>query len=593
VDTTIGGRRRLLATGVVGFVAAAVVVAALVEVATQGVDRPVVASVLMLALLGSNLTPVVAVRGGRMSAFTPVGALLVPIGLLLSVPTAVVVYAAGEFIGVPLSHRLAGPIAAPDRQRAVRTLYTLAKSVLGGAAGIGAMHATMEAIGGVSGAVVAAVVGIGVSSGFDHIVLALTAVYVRGERLLNELRRDLGELVLISLAEVVAGAIIAVLAVRDVWSLILGLASLALVLLAATNYAHAVAERAASRELLGLAHALGQATTVEEVRQLLLSSVRRLLPEDDVELVEEPFGDVRSWHLAADGGPGRWLVIPRLVETRDYQEQPLEIVDAAVSLAGVAMARASDQQRIVAQDRLRSLVLSTVAHDLRNPLTAAVGGLQTIRDLDQALEPSERQRLIEMASRSVNRVGRLISDILGLEIAQERPVTHGPVDVRLVVTDSVSALEVDATRVIEVDVRPALAAIDAVSLGRIVENLVLNACKYSPPDGVVRLTGGPDSDGGVEVVVADQGHGVPEAERTSIFDAFEQAGRGHDGVGLGLFLARRFAELHEGRIWVDEAAGGGAAFHVWLPAGEPAGIVADLPAWPDRARRGEAATFGG
>jgi signal transduction histidine kinase len=286
-------------------------------------------------------------------------------------------------------------------------------------------------------------------------------------------------------------------------------------------------------------------------------------------------------------------VIPRLVETRDYQEQPLEIVDAAVSLAGVALARASDQQRIVAQDRLRSLVLSTVAHDLRNPLTAAVGGLQTILDLGEALERSERQRLIEMASRSVNRVGRLISDILGLEIAQERPVTHGPVDVLSVVTDSVTALEVDATRVIEVDVRPALAAIDAVSLGRIVENLVLNACKYSPPHGVVRVTGGPESDGGVEVVVADQGHGVPEAERTSIFDAFEQGGRGHDGVGLGLFLSRRFAELHGGRIWVDEAAGGGAAFHVWLPAGEPAGIVADLPAWPVRARRGEAATSGG
>jgi signal transduction histidine kinase len=574
----VGHRRRRLATGLLGGVAVGVVGWAVVETTRGGVDRPLVALVLALALLGSNLTPVVAIRGGRISAFTPVGALLVPIGLLLSAPTAILVYALGEVVGVPVSHRLEGRIAAPDRERTVRTAYTLAKSILGGTVGIVGMHAVTEAIPGVPGAVVAAVVGIALSSGFDHVVLAVTAVWVRGARLGMELRRDLSELVMISGGEIVAGALIGVLAGRDVWSLILGLGSLALLLVAATNYAHAVTERAGTRELLGLAHALGQATRVDEVLDLLLAAVRRLLPEDPVEFVgTAPDADVRAWSLSTLD-QDRWLVIPRMVETRDYQEQPIEIVDAAVSLAEVALARAADQQRIVEQDQLRSLVLSTVAHDLRSPLTAGVGALQTLIQFDDALPADQKLRLLEMASRSVNRVARLVSDILGLEIAQQRPITRGPVDIATAVRDSVGALTVDATRRIDVRVEPATAAIDGVSLARIVENLVLNACKYSPSGGAVTVTGGATSDGGIELVVADEGPGVPQHERTTIFDAFEQAGRGHDGVGLGLFLARRFTELHDGRIWVDDAQTGGAAFHVWLPAGDlPAG---DLPAAP-------------
>lgn len=570
VDPTVGHRRRLLATGLLAGVAAAVVGAALVETTRSGLDRPVVAVALALALLGSNLTPVVAIRGGRISAFTPVGALLVPIGLLLSAPAAILVYAAGEVVGVPLSHRLEGRVAAPDRERSVRTAYTLGKSILGGTVGILSMQAAAGAIAGVPGAVVAAVVGIALSSGFDHVTLAFTAVWVRGAKLGTELTRDLNDLALISGAEIVAGALIAVLAGRDVWSLILGLGSLGLLLVAATNYAHAVTERAGTRELLGLAHDLGQATRVDEVLDLLVSAVRRLLPEDQVDLVGvAPDADLRAWPLSTREDE-RWLVIPRIIETRDYQEQPTEVVDAAVSLAQVALARAADQQRIVAQDQLRSLVLSTVAHDLRSPLTSAVGALQTLIQFDADLPEEQKIPLLEMASRSVNRVSRLVSDILGLEIAQQRPITRGPVDVATTVQDSVNALSLDATRTIEVRVDPATAAIDAVSLGRIVENLVLNACKYSPSGGAVTVTGVTTSDGGVELVVADEGPGVPAHQRTTIFDAFEQAGRGHDGVGLGLFLARRFTELHDGRIWVDDAPTGGAAFHVWLPAGDRA-----------------------
>lgn len=569
-DITTGGRRRLAVTVLVAVSAGFVLVTALVGVLDDGVARPVVAGVLALALLGSNLTPVVAVRGGRISAFTPVGALLVPIGLLLSLPVAIVTYATGEALGVPLSHRMDGHVRAPDRERFVRTVFTLSKSLLGGTAGILGMQATSDAIGGIGGSIAAAGVGIALSSGFDHVILALTAVYVRGANVVAELRRDLQELVLISGAETLIGALIAILASRDVWSLALGLGTLGLLLVAATNYAHAVAERAATRELLALAHDLGQATRVEDVHRMLAECVARLLPEDAVELVDRiPHDGVRSWHLPGGPGNDRWLVTPRIVETRDYQEQPVEIVDAAVSLAEVALARAADQQRIVEQDRLRSLVLSTVAHDLRSPLTAAVGGLQTLLELGDRLGTDERRRLLDMAHRAATRVGRLISDILGLEIAQERPVTHGPVDAHATVTASVDALAEAANRPIGVHVEPASVAIDAVSLGRIVENLVLNACKYSPVDGLVSVTGGPTTDGGVEIVVSDEGPGVPLLERSTIFDAFEQGGSGQDGVGLGLFLARRFTELHGGRIWVDEAVGGGAAFHVWLPQGDP------------------------
>lgn len=548
-----------------GAVAAAITVWAAFAAVVDGFSRPVVGLTLALALVGANLAPVLAISGGRIDAFTPVGALLVPIGLLLPLPEAVVVYAVGEAVGVLASHRWDRAVGGPGDDPAPRTAFVVGKSIVGATVGLLALRWTARQGDGVPFQVLAAFAGVAVSTAVDRATLAGVTAWVRRVPFGAELRRGAGELRLVAAGEVVAGALIAILAARDPWSLLLGLAMLALLLVASSAYARAAADREDTRELLRLAEQLQQAVTVAEVEATLVASVRRLLPEDEVGLSDAPPDEFhRGWPLAGDGAPGRWLLTPRLTDTRDYDAQPLVVVEAAVSLARVALTRAAAQELLVQQDQLRSLVLSTVAHDLRSPLAIAVGALTTVRESGRELPDAQRTSLLRAAERAVGRMRQLIDDLLGLEAAEEGGVRDGRTPVAPVLRSLLTDLAVgDVT--IEADLEDVEAGIDPVSLERIVENLVLNAAKYSPAGGTVRVTARPAAGGGTVVAVVDQGPGVAADDRQRIFEPFQQAGRERGGVGLGLYVARRFVELHGGRIRVDDAPSGGAAFSVWLP----------------------------
>ena len=131
-------------------------------------------------------------------------------------------------------------------------------------------------------------------------------------------------------------------------------------------------------------------------------------------------------------------------------------------------------------------------------------------------------------------------------------------------TDSLSG------RSFEVDVRPVVADVDRSMVERIVENLLANAAKHTPPDATVWIRVRP-SGTGVELVVEDDGPGIPEHIRDSLFRPFERgpsATPHAPGIGLGLSLVARFAELQGGRAWVEERPGGGASFHVVLASGD-------------------------
>ena len=109
-----------------------------------------------------------------------------------------------------------------------------------------------------------------------------------------------------------------------------------------------------------------------------------------------------------------------------------------------------------------------------------------------------------------------------------------------------------------------MANIDAAKVERIVENLLANATRHTPAASRiwVRVTA---SDDGVLIVVEDDGTGVPDELKEAIFEPFRQ-GPGpastSPGVGVGLSLVARFAELHGGRAWVEDRPDGGASFHV-------------------------------
>jgi signal transduction histidine kinase len=120
---------------------------------------------------------------------------------------------------------------------------------------------------------------------------------------------------------------------------------------------------------------------------------------------------------------------------------------------------------------------------------------------------------------------------------------------------------------VHVDAPSIVVPIDAAKVERIVENLVANAGRHTPGGTQLWVRVEP-AEGGVAIVVEDDGPGVPVELRQAVFEPFRQGPGGPSthspGVGVGLSLVARFAELHGGRAWVEERPGGGASFHVFL-----------------------------
>ena len=111
-----------------------------------------------------------------------------------------------------------------------------------------------------------------------------------------------------------------------------------------------------------------------------------------------------------------------------------------------------------------------------------------------------------------------------------------------------------------------LAAIDRPKVERILENLLSNAAKYTPPDTPIRLRVD-RTDSGVLLCVDDRGPGVADDIKAAIFEPFHRGDHADraPGTGIGLTLVARFSELHGGRAWVEDRLGGGSSFRVFLP----------------------------
>jgi signal transduction histidine kinase len=121
---------------------------------------------------------------------------------------------------------------------------------------------------------------------------------------------------------------------------------------------------------------------------------------------------------------------------------------------------------------------------------------------------------------------------------------------------------------IALDLDDVLIAIDHIQAERIIENLIQNALQHTPP-GTPVIIRTRAQEAGVLLTVEDEGPGIPAEMRDVIFEPFRQAGTAPHapGVGIGLSLVARFAESHGGRAWVEDRAGGGACFRVFVPPG--------------------------
>jgi signal transduction histidine kinase len=242
-----------------------------------------------------------------------------------------------------------------------------------------------------------------------------------------------------------------------------------------------------------------------------------------------------------------------------------DIIDDQWSRVEKETERAGDLRELNEQ---KDTLLHAVSHDLKSPLAGIIGAMQTIRrDAELHLTIDERESLYEVIEQSGRKMNRLIDDLLDLDRidrGQLRP-QRLPTDMGELVRRIVREGNGFGAHPIRIEADPVAVEIDPVKVERVVDNLLINATRHTPSGTPIFVHVIAHTDG-VLLIVEDEGPGVPDELKEVLFEPFRQgddsSGR---GVGIGLSLVQRFAELHGGDARIEDRDGGGARFVVDLP----------------------------
>jgi PAS domain S-box-containing protein len=254
--------------------------------------------------------------------------------------------------------------------------------------------------------------------------------------------------------------------------------------------------------------------------------------------------------------------------------------DPAGAVAGRIFAfRDISAERLV--EEMKKEFVTTVSQELRRPLTSIYGFAETLLRRDVNFGEEERQTFLGYIASESERLTTIVEALLNVAQldAGDLQISVSPTDVAAVVADVVGGHERDGTGeshrfVLDLPDEPLTAEADPDKLRQVVANLVDNAVKFSPAGGAVTVAARRQDDR-VEVSVADEGIGIPEAEQERIFRKFYRADAaalraGVGGTGLGLFIVRGLVTAMGGRISVASREGEGARFTFELPVASSA-----------------------
>jgi signal transduction histidine kinase len=251
-----------------------------------------------------------------------------------------------------------------------------------------------------------------------------------------------------------------------------------------------------------------------------------------------------------------------------------EIARVAAAFNRMAVDLASRAEALRTSDRLRRQMLADVSHELKTPLTAMRGYMETLQMPDVALDPALRERFVQTLDRETRRLDRMVADLLDLARLENGVA---PLDVRLFairrVFEHVAARhEYEATaRQVAIRIHVADAADQVIAdpdrIEQVIDNLVANALRHTPTGGAVDIEA-LGIRGGVELTVVDSGSGIAREHLPHVFERFYKVdasrANGSAGSGLGLSIAKTIVERHGGTIGVSSVPGR-TAFTVRLP----------------------------
>lgn len=218
-------------------------------------------------------------------------------------------------------------------------------------------------------------------------------------------------------------------------------------------------------------------------------------------------------------------------------------------------------------DRLRSRLVSTLAHDVRNPLAAIRGSLKTVLSQGERIDPETSSELLQSADHQAGRLERLAADLLDLarlergrlELALQEVKLREAVETALAFADDQDRYDVR----IDPDI---IVRADPGRLEQIVVNLAANALRYGEPPFLAEAG---LSNGEVRLSLRDHGPGVPPEEAEMLFEPFRSE-KSRESVGLGLAIVKALSEAHGGTVTYEPNKPKGACFAVRLPVAGPA-----------------------
>lgn len=224
-------------------------------------------------------------------------------------------------------------------------------------------------------------------------------------------------------------------------------------------------------------------------------------------------------------------------------------------------------------EKLRSLLLSSVSHDLRTPLASITGASSSIA---QDAEKMPRETVKDLAlsiNQEAKRLSHIVSNLLDITRIELGPIqlNRQPYFIDELIGAALSHMHPFLTQHTfnaKVDPNLPLVSADGFLVEQVLVNLLENAAKYTPEGSTITVLAKP-SGNDIEISVADNGPGIPSGDRKKIFQKFYSSQKDKGGTGLGLSICEGIIKAHQGRIWVEDAAGGGAKFSFTLPTALP------------------------
>lgn len=266
------------------------------------------------------------------------------------------------------------------------------------------------------------------------------------------------------------------------------------------------------------------------------------------------------------------LVSGRMVDRADLSKGSIwTIVDISKRKAAEAELLESLAREKEASE-LKSRFVSMTSHEFRTPLAAIMSSTELLADYGDRLPEQEKTELIDVIKSSVRRMTQMLEDILVIGKADAGRLDYRPAPVEV---DALLARIVhdvrrttQTTHEMRIDNRVAgrILWLDQRLFIHVLQNLLINAIKYSPEGNPVSLALEPVGNG-LRITVADRGIGIAESDRASLFTSFHRGGNVGNiaGTGLGLAIVKKAVDLHGGAIDVESALGKGSRFTVTLP----------------------------